>query len=101
MALTGKTEMYAGEAFPHIFTFVGASSISSAETYAYRNGQDVSDTVLSDSTSINLAIVTGKIITIPSTGYFGSIIEYVIQCTVDGKVVRPRIWIYVPMPARS
>lgn len=105
----GKATMHAGESYPHIVSFIGASSISSVDTFVYRNNTDVSAvatgmtpaTICSGSTTASGVTVTSDIITIPVTGYFGTILTLVVQGTVDGKLLRTWIEIFVPSYPRA
>ena len=101
----GNATMRAGESYPHIFSFVGASSISATDTLIYKNATDVSAvatgitpaTILSGSTSSSGVTVTSDVVTIPTTGYFGAILTLVILGTVDGKLLR--IWLEIHIPS--
>ena len=76
-----------GEILNYALVWSGATTVSSGVTSAYRNGTDVSATVLSGSDSVSGVTQTMKVVTVP-VGYGGSRIVLEVLAVVDGNTLK-------------
>ena len=85
--IEGPGAVREGEILNYAVVWSGAQTVSSGITSAYRNGSDVSATVLSGSDTITGQTQVLKVLTVPA-GYGGSRIVLEVLAVVDGNTIK-------------
>lgn len=92
--------MLEGEAIAFSVTFIGATTVASPSSTVYKNGTDISETVLSGSDSASGSTITLKTIT-AQEGDGGSVYVVVASAAVDGNTEKRKFLIRVAKPSQE